>query len=549
MPENPQGGAGGLAIGDYLRVLWRWKWMIVVVVCAAAIGAYTYSWRQPAQYQSTATLLYVEPVDPTNPLGSSYYSSQSQAIAVQSVVDVMGSSEISDRANKYFGQKILTPYDVTAAVTGGSTASGTSGGVIDVTATSGNARESAAVATAYAQGIAEWRKAQQLDRVNTAIDAVKASLTGYSTDASRRTTEYLTLKQQLADLQLLGTTATGDFKLISPGETPTTPSAPKPKQAAAVGLGVGLLVGIGLAFLLDPLTSRVRGKREAAEVLGLPVLGSIPEIDRNRLKEGPLVALTDSGGRTAEALRLLRSNLDYMNADNSSSILVTSALAGEGKSTTICNLAITMAMAGKRVVLVDGDLRRPRVHEYFGLANKAGLSSVAMGSVPVEEALIQVDLSPVRRAAAAVPSTLAAGQVAGERRQVVRMTRSGGTRPKVESRVVGERTLHILPAGPWVPDPGEVVASRRFGEIIQALQETKADVVLIDSPALMEVGDAAAMAAQVEALVVVVDITKAHHSTLLEMRDLLALMPCTHLGAILVKTKARSSGHGYYADA
>lgn len=548
MPENRQGGASGLALGDYLRVLWRWKWMILVVVLAAGIGSYGYSWMQPAQYESTATLIYVEPVDPTNPLGSSYYSSQSQAIAVQSVIDVMGSAEVSHRAERYLGEDVVAPYTVDATVTGGTTDSAT-GGVIDVTATSGKAKASALVATAYAEGIVDWRKSQQFERIDIAVEAVEASLKEFITDAQRQTTEYQALKQQLAALELLTTTATGDFRLISPGEVPLEPSAPKPNQAAAIGLGVGLLVGIGLAFLLDPLTARVRGKRETAEVLGLPVLGTIPEIDRSTLRDGPLIALTDSRGRSAEALRLLRSNIDYMNTEHASSILVTSALAGEGKSTTICNLAITMALGGKRVVLVDGDLRRPRVHEYFGLPNTAGLSNVAMGEVSLDAALIQVDLTPLRRASGDGSGTTVRSRGSGERGEVVQATRSAGASTAATQNLLDGRRLLVLPAGRWVPDPGEVVASRRFGEIIQMIREDKADLVLVDSPALMEVGDAAAMAAQVQALVVIVDVTKAQQSTLLEMRDLLAPLPCKRLGAILVKSKkSRSTGQGYYAD-
>jgi len=546
MPENPQGSAGGLSLGDYLQVLWRWKWMIVVVVVAATAGAFAYSWRQAPRYQSTATLLYVEPVDPTNPLGSSYYSSQAQDVAVESVVNVVGSSEIGDRAKKYLEQGVTDRYDVSTTVRGG-TVSGT-GGVIDVTATSGSPRGSAAVATAYAEAIVEWRKAQQLDRVDAASEAVKASLAGYTTESSRKTAEYLALTQQLADLKLLETTATGDFKLVSPGAVPDTPVSPKPRQAAVLGMGVGLLTAIGLAFLLDPLTTRVRGRREAGEVLGLPVVGSLPEIDRHRLKDGRLVALTDPGGRTAEALRLLRSNLDYINVDHASSILVTSALAGEGKSTTICNLAVTMALAGKRIVLVDGDLRRPRVHDYFGLPNAVGLSSVAVGDVPLSEALIQVDLSPVRRLGGNGSGHVGAVRAAGERQPVVHVTSPGRAGPKVAQRTTERRELMVLPAGPWVPNPGEVVASRQFGDVIRSLQDEDADLVLVDTPALMEVGDAAAMASQVDALVVIVDITKAHHATLLEMRDMLTHLPCTHLGVILVKTKSRASGYGYYAD-
>ena len=543
MPESSSGRVGGLTLGDYLRVLWRWKWMIVVAICASALAAYAYSSHQPAKYTAKAELLYVEPVDPTNPLGSSGYSNDARDAAVESVVNVIDSPAITSRAHKTAGPLDLRKYDITTTVTGGSSPG--TGGVVEIAAIGGTPRGAAAVATAYAQAVVDWRLAQQVARVTAAIDAVKANLAGYTTDASRRSTDYLTLKQSLQTLQLLAVTATGDFKLIAPAVPPKSPSAPKPMQSAILGAGVGLLVGVGLAFLFNQLTTKVRGSQEAGEILGLPIIGSIPEIERGGLKNGRLVALSDPAGRTAESLRLLRTNLDYVNADRDSSLLITSALAGEGKSTTICNLAITIALAGKSVVLVDGDLRRPRVAEYFGLSNDVGVTTVVTGDIALGDALIPVDLPPTLR-----PDDRPSGRDAARRARlngssIVRTAAQTGS-TEAAARPRSNRSLLVLPAGPRVPDPGELVASQRFGDIIRQLQAAEADIVLVDSPALMEVGDAAAMASQVEALVMIVDLEKAHHSTLTEMRHLLSPLPCKKLGAILVKTKSRSSRYGYY---
>lgn len=518
MPESTSARASGLTLGEYLVVLWRWKWMIVIILCTSMLAAYVYSWRQAPQYRATAELLYVAPVDPTNPLASSY-STDARDLAVENVVNVMGSPAIKDAANSILRRDTAGKYRVSTSVRGGATAG--TGGVIDVSATSGNPREAAAVATAYAQAAVDWCKHQQVERVTAAAEAVKASLAGFTTEASRRTTDYIILQQNLQSLKLLEVTASGDFKLISPAIPPASPFAPQPLQSAVLGMGVGLLVGVGLAFLFNQLTTKVRDTHEAGEVLGLPIVGSLPEIERRSLQKGRIVALTDPDGRWAEALRLLRSNLDYINVDHSSSLLVTSALAGEGKSTTVCNLAVTIALAGKEVVVVDGDLRRPRVHEYFGLPNNVGLSSVAAGEVALADALVQVDLPTPRQG-------------------------NDGFGPDVAERVRSTRRLTVLTAGPHVSDPGEFVASQRFGEIIRELQSATVDAVIVDSPALMEVGDAAAMAAKVEALVVIVDLDKAHHSTLVEMRHLLSLLPCKKLGVVLVKTKGRLSRYGYY---
>jgi len=183
----------------------------------------------------------------------------------------------------------------------------------------------------------------------------------------------------------------------------------------------------------------------------------------------------------------------------------------------VCNLAVTMVMAGKKVVVVDGDLRRPRLHEYLNVSNDVGLSSVAAGTVSLAEAVRAVDL----------PSTL-------------RDSKDGdGSNPDGTVRRAVERRLVVLTAGPPVVDPGGLVASGQFGAIIRGLQTAKVDFVIVDSPALLEVGDAAAMASHVEGLIVVVSLDRARRSTLSEARDVLAPLPCKKIGAVLVRAKQR----------
>ena len=545
MRDGSSSKAGGLWLGDYLHVLWRWKVMIVVLVCASAFGAWAYSWRQPPRYRATAAIIYVEPVDPSDPLGATYYSGMTRDLAVENVLDLAGSSQIAAEAEKTVDVGSAGSYSVSATARGGTSAS-SYGGVVEITVSSGDAEASAALANAYAQAIVDLRQAQQLQRIKTAEQAVQAGLDAYVTKDSRLSSDYAMLKERLQSLKLLETTAAGDFKLVSEAVPPSTPYSPKPVQSAVIGLGVGLLVGIGLAFLLEPLTTRVRGKQEAAEVLGLPVVGTLPEIEKRKQGPGRLAVLSDPRGPVAEALRLLRSNIEYANVDKASSLLVTSALAGEGKSTVVCNLAVTMTLAGKRVVIVDGDIHRPRVHENLGINNYVGLSSVLTGRVELADALNRVELrSSAQNGGEASPSPTGDGSTVTRVPVVVGMGRQS-SQDQVVPGAVSSPTLYVLTAGPQVSDPGELMASRRFGRVVRGLQAQGADLVIVDSPALLEVGDAAAMAAQTDALVVVVDLKRAHLPALGEMRDLLAPLPCKQLGVILVKAKGRSSSYGHY---
>jgi polysaccharide biosynthesis transport protein len=517
MPEYSSRDYEGLTLRDIGRGVWRWKWLVVAITCSSALVAYVYSSQQAPQYMATAQLVYVQPVDPTNPLTPAY-TSNAQDLAIETAVNVVEAPVIVDNARSILGGLRSSGYRV-SAITSGATSTNLTGSVIKLSATGANPNDAAAVANAYAQAMVDWRKAQQLDRLKVAEQAVQARLNTFTSATSKRTSDYTLLQQNLQNLRLLEPTVTADLQIIAPATAPAESFTPKPRRSAAEGLGVGLFASVVLALVVSQLASKVQSQREAGESLGLPIIGAVPEIPRRSWDNGRPVVLTHPDGRAAEALRLVRSNLDYLNADDVSSLLVTSATAGEGKTMMVCNLAVTMAMAGKKIVVVDGNLRRPRVHEYLNVSNDVGLSSVAAGTVSIGDALRAVDL----------PATL-------------RGSRNGDGSVRDESvRVTSDRRLVVLTAGPRVADPGELVASKQFGTIIRGLTATKVDFVIVDSPALLEVGDAATMASQVEGLIVVASLVRARRSTLREAQDVLAPLPCRKLGVVLVRARQERS--------
>jgi len=181
-----------------------------------------------------------------------------------------------------------------------------------------------------------------------------------------------------------------------------------------------------------------------------------------------------------------------------------------------------MALAGKKIVVVDGDLRRPRLHQYFGVENKVEVSTVATGKTPLGGALESVELASQN------------GHVEGD---FADQAKDADARSR----------LFVLPSGPLPPNPGEIVNSRRFGQVITAL-EKEADLVIVDSPAMLAVGDTAALAGKVDGLVFLVDMHVPKRPALQQAVDQLNKLPCALMGVILRADGGGSGRYGYYGS-
>ena len=269
-------------------------------------------------------------------------------------------------------------------------------------------------------------------------------------------------RSKLDELQVAAALRSGGAQLVTPAVAPTTPVRPTPRRNAAVALAVGLMLGVGLAFLREYLDDSLRGKDDVERAApGVPVLGLIPEIKSWKdPKSALLVSMTDPHSRGAEAYHRLRTSVHFLGLDRSIKIVqVTSPSQGEGKSTTVANLAVGLARAGRRVVLVEGDLRRPRIHDFFGLDHNVGVTSILLGDANMAQAMQQVPDVP---------------------------------------------RLYLLASGPVPPNPSEMLASERTGEVLRSLADL-ADFVLIDCPPVLPVTDATVLAHRVDATLLVVN--------------------------------------------
>jgi Mrp family chromosome partitioning ATPase len=304
---------------------------------------------------------------------------------------------------------------------------------------------------------------------------------------------------------------------------------PRPVRNGVLGLALGVILGLVLAFLRETLDTRVRSADEVAARLETPLLARVPEPGRRLRNEDRLVMIDDPNGHQAEAFRMLRTNLEFVSlGQHAKTIMVTSAAAREGKSTTVANLAVALARSGKHVILVDLDLRRPYLDRFFGLQGRPGLTEVVLGHVDLE---------------AAVSPVAFAGSSAGPSHNGNWNGNGNGNGPGILTGV-----LEVVPSGPLPPDPGEFVGLRALSEVLDRLR-ARGDLLLIDSPPLLQVGDAMTLSTSVDAIVVVARLDLIRRPMLTELHRTLEKSPAAKLGFVLAGAELEE-GYGYasYGD-
>ena len=279
---------------------------------------------------------------------------------------------------------------------------------------------------------------------------------------------------------------------------PSAPFAPKPRNNLAVGLALGLMSGFGLALLLDALDRTLKTPAQGAHLFGAPMLALLPR--RRDAATKQLVTVEDPLSQASEAYRSLRTAVRFLDPDNPlRTLLVTSPSAGEGKTSTAANLAIALAQAGERVVLVDADLRRARVAEMFSLEGAVGLTNVIRRQLPVKEAL------------------------------------QGW-----------QDTVAILASGPLPPNPSEILGSQSMTALVDELSAL-ADIVIFDAPPVLPVTDAVVLATQVDGVLVVARYGRTQRSLAAEAHRRLQGVGA-HIVGFVLNGVPNSASRGYYED-
>ncbi|MGC5614952.1 polysaccharide biosynthesis tyrosine autokinase [Georgenia sp. Z1491] len=295
-----------------------------------------------------------------------------------------------------------------------------------------------------------------------------------------------------------GETAPVQATVMTPAQVPGSPSSPDVVRNGALGLVLGLLLGLGAAFVRHLADTRVHTEEDIAGLTEVPVIAAVAVKDN--AERDRVFVHDEPHGPSAEAVRRLRTNLQFVDlGDGPSSIVVTSSLPGEGKSTTAINLAASLADTGARVLLIDADLRRPSVAEYLGLEGGVGLTTVLIGRASLED--------------------------------VVQPWQSS--------------SLDILPTGQIPPNPSELLGSQSMRTLLAEATESY-DAVLLDSPPILPVTDATVLSGMTGGTLVVAGADQIHKGQLADSLESLEAVE-THVLGIVLNRVARSNSRYSYA--
>jgi succinoglycan biosynthesis transport protein ExoP len=495
---------------DYVRILARHKWVIALSVVLVPTAAVLLTLRQTPLYEASAEVLLSRQNLVATLTGTEDPQAFQQAERVAETQAQL--AQVPDVASRTLEAVAGADMTVDEFQSASGVEARRGADLLTFTVTHEIPRLAEALASEYARQFTQYRlelDTRALALARKEVETRLAELDAIGDTTSTLATSLADKAQQLRTMEALQTS--NAFVVRSAGLA--TQVRPLPVRNGLLAAVLGIVLGIVLAFVWEALDTRVRSAEEIGARLGLPLLARLPGPGRRLRNKHSLVMLADPGGTDAESVRILRTNLEFANLERDArTIMITSAVEGEGKSTTIANLAIAYARAGQRVALVDLDLRRPFVGVFFGLENRPGVTDVALGRIELDRALVPVEIS-----------------------------RPGGG--ENGRAVLGE--LEVLPSGPLPPDAGEFVGTRALGAILRSLRD-RFDLVFVDAPPMLKIGDPLTLSGRVDALVVVSRLKIVRRGMLAELSRVLATSPAAKLGFVVTDAGAEDGyGHSY----
>jgi capsular exopolysaccharide synthesis family protein len=527
--------SGSVELRDYLAVFKRQLVLILAITLLGAAAAAAYTFRRTPVYESTASVLVraittnaFDPgsrVDQQLNMFNQRQLAQSEpvaAVAAKALKTTATPAQLLEHVNVDVpanSQILRIKYQDTVPLTAQKGADAFADAYLE-------SRET----DARAQATTSQKSLQaDINRFQQQATAAEKVITDPAADSAARQAAQIKLAGANNRLDQLLTRLSGyqslDFTpgtVIAAADLPTTPASPNNRLDIGIGLLVGLFLGVVLAFVRDRTDDRLRGREDLAERLDRPVLASIPPLSKRVRQEGSLrwkrrhrnslVTLEQPNSPAAESYRTLRTRMARLASQlDINSVMVVSAGVGEGKSTTAANLAVVLAETGKDVLLVSADLRRPRVHQFFGLSNRTGLSNLLTDGTP-----------PDKR-----------------------------KRPTADGRQMASELWSVAPnlwvilSGPLPPHPSALMDSDAMRQFLKE-QRDLFDFIILDCPPALVVADALALAPLADAVLVVADAKESDRDLVSRLKEEIEQVGGKMVGAVLNRSKQAGKSTYYY---
>ena len=496
-------------IAHLLRTLRRRSWLIAICAILAPAAAVAFSLAQEKQYSSSASLLFRDPQFDQKLFSSSTFDpNRDPAREAATNVKLVSLDVVATRTSRALNRPGLDADAIQEKV---KVKSEGQSDVASITATDPSPAFAARLANTFAEQFIAFRRDADRSKIASAQKLVEEQLRDLE-ETTNDDKQASALRQRGEQLQILAALQTGNAELVQPARPPKNASSPKPVRNGAAGLVLGLLLGLGLALLLERLDRRLKDPRDISEAFDRPILGAIPE-SRAIAGQGERLSQRLAPGE-AEAFRMLRANLRYFNVDREiHSVLITSSAPADGKSTVAMHLAAAAAASGARVLLMEADLRHPTLARRMDIAPGQGLSNVLAGQV-----------GSLREVAHSVP-------VAGRR--------EGDS---------DYRAMDVVVSGPIPPNPTDLIESESMRELIHRA-EAEYDLVVVDTPPTSVVSDAIPLVKEVSGVIVVSRLGKTTRESAAHLRSQLENLEANTLGVVVNSVGRQSAYYGYgYAE-
>jgi len=498
-----------MTLRDYWSVVIHRKWLIAIAVLATVAPAIGLSLAQKPIYVADAQMLLQ-----SRP-GESLFGND---FVFTADADRLVQNEIAVLEGDIVYSQVITDLALTQDppfVTGSADASND---VVTASVESNDPDTAAILANAYIEAYRKVKRSQAVDglalasaELQTKVSALQAQIDELDARITTATPDEKTLldgqrkrladqqavfRQRIDQVQVDSALTTGGAQLIAPAEVPTDPVAPTPTRTAALAIVVGLLLGLGAAFFVDYLDDSIRSPDDIAKLgTGLPLLAVVPTDPPPDYRP---VALSRPDDRAVEAYRALRTNVAFLGFERNMQVIeITSAVPGEGKTTTASNLAVVLAQTGVKVVLIDADLRRPMVQRVFGLSRSRGLTDNLVGE-PLDLTLSRLD-----------------------------------------------DHLSVIGSGAVPPNPSEMLSGQRMKAFLDDLR-TQFDYIIIDSAPTLPVSDAVALSRHVDGVLVVAQAGRTSAGNIRQMLANLEQVSAPVIGVVLNRARQNRRGDTAY---